>query len=123
MAKLLTGDGTIVCANCEIADTALKRIRGLLGRAGLAPGEGMLFRPAGAIHTVFMRFPIDAVFCDRQLTVLKVVPNLRPWRTAGARGAHVTIELAAGAAAGVAPGDRLVLEVVPPAEQVGERVP
>jgi len=123
MAKLLTGDGTIVCANCEIADTAWSRLRGLLGRSRLEAGEGLLLRPSGSIHMFFMRFPIDAVFCDRQLTVLKVVPNLRPWRTAGARGAHVTIELAAGAAAGVAPGDRLVLEVVPPAEQVGERVP
>jgi uncharacterized membrane protein (UPF0127 family) len=70
-----------------------------------------------------MRFPIDVVFCDKGLTVLKVVPHLHPWRAAGARGARVTIELAAGAAAGVAPGDRLVLEVVSPAEQVGERVP
>jgi uncharacterized membrane protein (UPF0127 family) len=113
----------MVCARCEIADTMSKRMRGLLSRDGLAPDEGMLFRPAGAIHTFLMRFPIDVLFCDKRLTVLKVVPELRPWRAAGARGARVTVELAAGAAAGVEPGDRLVLEVVSPAEQVGERVP
>ena len=114
MAKLLTGDGTIVCANCEIADTALKRIRGLLGRAGLAPGEGMLFRPAGAIHTVFMRFPIDAVFCDRDLVVVDVVRGLRPWRFAGRRGSRVVIELAEGAAGDLGPGDRLAVATIDP---------
>jgi hypothetical protein len=85
-------------------------MRGLLGRAALDPDEGMLFRPAGSVHMFFMRFPIDAVFCDRELQVLDVVRGLRPWRTAGRRGAKVVIELAEGAAAGVEPGDRLVLE-------------
>ena len=42
--------GDVVCAHCELADTLLKRMRGLLGRSGLEPGEGMLFRPAGSIH-------------------------------------------------------------------------
>jgi uncharacterized membrane protein (UPF0127 family) len=114
---------TVLCARCDVAETALKRLLGLVGRDGLAPDEGMLFRRAGSIHTFFMRFAIDVVFCDRDLTVLKVVPNLQPWKTAGQRGAKVTIELAAGAAAGVATGDRLVLQVVPPAEEVGEPVP
>jgi uncharacterized membrane protein (UPF0127 family) len=85
-------------------------MRGLLGRHGLAPDEGMLFRPAGSIHMFFMRFPIDVVFCDADLTVLKVVPNLQPWRLAGAWGAKVTIELAVGAAHGLGRGDRLVLD-------------
>jgi uncharacterized membrane protein (UPF0127 family) len=62
----------------------------------------------------FMRFPIDAVFCDAELRVLGVERGLRPWRTAGRRGAKVVVELAAGAAAGVEPGDRLVLDTMPP---------
>jgi uncharacterized membrane protein (UPF0127 family) len=57
----------------------------------------------------FMRFAIDAVFCDSDLRVLKVVRELKPWRTAGARGGKVVIELASGAAAGITEGDRLVL--------------
>jgi uncharacterized membrane protein (UPF0127 family) len=55
----------------------------------------------------FMRFPIDAVFCDKELRVLKVARNLRPWRMAGARGGKVVFELAAGAAANVEAGDQL----------------
>ena len=70
----------------------------------------MLFRPAGSIHMFFMRFAIDAVFCDGDLEVIDVERNLRPWRVAGRKGAKVVIELAAGAAEAVASGDRLVLD-------------
>jgi uncharacterized membrane protein (UPF0127 family) len=87
-------------------------MRGLLGRASLAPDEGMLFRPAGSIHMFGMRFAIDAVFCDRDLVVLDVARGLRPWRMASKKGAKVVIELAEGAAAGVAAGDRLAVATI-----------
>jgi uncharacterized membrane protein (UPF0127 family) len=84
-------------------------MRGLLGRRSLPADEGILIRPTTSIHMWFMRFPIDAVFLDRDLQVLKVVENLKPWRMAAKRGAKSVLELAAGAAASA----RL---------QVGERV-
>jgi len=74
----------------------------------------MLFRPAGSIHMFFMRFAIDAVFCDRELKVIDVVPALQPWKVAGRRGAKVVIELAEGGAAGVHSGDQLVLGTIEP---------
>jgi uncharacterized protein len=103
-------DGSVVCANCEVADSFWTKFRGLMGRASLPADEGMLFRPAGSIHMFFMRFPIDVVFCDGDLRVVKVVRDLKPWRIAGARGANVTIELAVGAASGLEPGDQLQLD-------------
>jgi len=103
-------DGTVVCARCGIADTALLRMRGLLGRSSLAADEGLLIRPAGSIHMLFMRFPIDAVFCDRDLRVVAIRRDLRPWRFAAARGARVVVELPAGGASAVAEGDRLVVD-------------
>jgi uncharacterized membrane protein (UPF0127 family) len=86
---------------------------GLLGRRGLESGEGLLIRPAPSIHTFFMRFPIDAVFLARDGEVLKVVDRLRPWRTAGARGARAVVEMAAGEAErrGIEPGTRLDLSL------------
>jgi len=110
VVELSKHDGTVVCARCAIADSPLTRMRGLLGRGSLAPDEGMLFRPAGSIHMFFMRFAIDAVFCDRELRVLKVARDLQPWRTAAVKGAKVVVELASGAAAAIEPGDRLVLD-------------
>jgi uncharacterized membrane protein (UPF0127 family) len=99
VARLETEDGRVVCERCELADTFWTRFRGLMGRDRLPAGEGMLFRPGGSVHMFFMRFPLDAVFCDRDLRVLAVRPGLQPWQTAGTRGAKVTIELAAGEAA------------------------
>jgi uncharacterized membrane protein (UPF0127 family) len=98
-----------VCARCAIASGWWQRFVGLMGRSSLDGDEGLLFPRTGSIHMFFMRFAIDAVFCDEDMRVVKVARELRPWRTAGARGAKTTIELAAGAAAGVEPGDRLVL--------------
>lgn len=103
------GDGVVVCTRCRIADTFWLRLRGLMLRAALAPGEGMLFERTGSIHMFFMRISLDVVFCDRELRVVSIARQLRPWRLAGARGARVTIELAAGAASELEPGDRLEL--------------
>ncbi len=71
VAVLRKEDGTVVCARCGIADSPLLRMRGLLGRSSLAADEGLLVRPAGSIHMLFMRFAIDAVFCDRDPRPLK----------------------------------------------------
>jgi uncharacterized membrane protein (UPF0127 family) len=108
-------DGSVVCERCTVADTMLARMRGLLGRKQLPAGEGMLLRPCPSVQTLFMRFPIDVVFLDRDGVVLKVVENLRPWRSAGARRAHATLELAEGEAArvGISVGDKLVTESPP----------
>ncbi|MGZ4315505.1 MAG: DUF192 domain-containing protein [Gaiellaceae bacterium] len=106
---LVTEDGSVVCARCRIAKDPWSRMRGLLGRRHLAEGEGILLRPASSVHTWFMLFPIDVVFLDRDLSVLRVVPRLRPWRAVWRHGAAVVLELAAGEcdARGVGVGDRL----------------
>jgi uncharacterized membrane protein (UPF0127 family) len=58
-----------------------------------------------------MRFPNDVDFLGREGDVLKVVHRLKPWRTAAARGAKATLELAAGEAdrRGIHAGIRLDL--------------
>jgi uncharacterized protein len=106
---LLTSTGRVACERCVVADTPLARMRGLLGRRSLAPEEGILLRPASSVHTLFMRFPIDVVFLDRELAVLRVVPVLRPWRAASRRRAAAVLELAAGESErrGIHAGDRL----------------
>ena len=106
-------NGEIVCDRCTVARDTYSRMVGLLGRTGLAEGEGILLQPAGSIHTFFMRFPIDAVFLDREQRVVRVAAGLRPWRTAVARRSRSVLELAAGEAArvGLQPGNVLQLEV------------
>ena len=109
--RLVRGDGAVVCERCVVADSPVSRMKGLLGRAELPPGEGLLIKPASSIHMWFMRFPIDAVFLDRELTVVGVAEQLQPWRLAGRRGARMVLEIAAGEAGrrGVQVGERLSL--------------
>jgi uncharacterized membrane protein (UPF0127 family) len=102
-------NGRIVCERCVLADTALARMRGLLGRRELPRGEGILLRPAASVHTAFMRFPIDVVFLDGNFEVLELVPRLRSWRAASKRRAKAVLELPAGECErrGLRVGDRL----------------
>lgn len=103
---LVNDAGGVVCEHSLLAETMFARLRGLLGRSGLSSGEGMLLRPAASIHTAFMRFPIDAVFLDREDRVVKVAAEIRPWRAAGCKGSRAVLELPAGEAArqGLRPG-------------------
>jgi uncharacterized protein len=77
----------------------------------MEPDEGLIFRTS-SVHTSFMRFPIDVVFLDGELAVLKLVPGLKPWRVAGCRSAKWTLELPANAseARGLRVGDSLSVD-------------
>ena len=70
----------IAGVEAEVARSFGARVRGLIGRRGLAPGEGLLILKCNAIHTLFMRFSIDATFLDAQNRVVRVVRDIRPWR-------------------------------------------
>jgi uncharacterized protein len=115
--------GECVCVS-EMADGPLRRMRGLMGRRGLPAGEGLLIKPAPAIHTGFMRFPIDALFLDRDLEVLEIVERLPPWRFASKRHARAVLELSAGECArrGVEVGDKLELRERRPPRAVPSRL-
>ncbi len=75
-----------------VAASMFERMRGLLGRDGLAEGEGMLILRCNAIHTLFMRFAIDAIFLDADFRPVKRVNGIRPGRLCvwgGRRARHV----------------------------------
>src|SRR3954452_25057505 len=111
MARILTPDGRLLLDRVSVSRAGEhQNAKGLLGRDGLAAGEGLLLSdPTGSIHMFFMRFAIDAVFLPKDLEVVKVVGHLKPWRVARARRAKRILELGAGEAArlGIAAGDRL----------------
>jgi uncharacterized protein len=109
--RVVRDDGSAVCDECFVADTVLTRMRGLLGRPPLRPGEGLLLRPASAIHTWFMRFPIDVLFLNRELVVTAVAEDVAPWRMRARRRSRSVLELASGETRrlGIRSGDRLRL--------------
>ncbi len=89
--------GRLVVARLEIARTLWEQSVGLMGRRGLHEDDGLLILRCNSIHTCFVKFKIDAVFLDAELRVVRVCPNLAPWRIAGPIcGAKSTLELPAG---------------------------
>ena len=95
----------------EVAVTRRDRRKGLLGRSGLEPASALIIAPCFSIHTMFMRFDIDAVFVDEDGRAVKVVPVMTPWRIAVDPTAHAVVELPAGSLRDrqVNVGDRLYL--------------
>jgi hypothetical protein len=83
----------------------------------------MVIAPTNAIHTFFMRFPIDVLFVRRNGVVAKVRRNIPPWRAAASLWAYAVIELPAGTLSvdDVKVGD--VLTVVAAVEGVVEAPP
>ncbi|HEY5177822.1 MAG TPA: DUF192 domain-containing protein [Terriglobales bacterium] len=104
---------TVLGERIAVADTSMTRLVGLLGRRGLAPGEGLLIVPSQAIHTVAMRFAIDVVFVDRDWRVIHLSPAVAPFRMTGLHWkARSVLELPAGmiAQTSTSVGDQLSIE-------------
>jgi len=80
MNEFLSETVEIGGVTAEVARSLWARMKGLIGRRGLPPGRGMLILKCNAIHTLFMRFAIDAIFYDRHDCPVKTVRNIRPWR-------------------------------------------
>jgi hypothetical protein len=87
---------TVLATNLEVAGSGEKRRKGLLGRDGLSPGEGLWIVPCESVHTFFMRFPIDLVYLDRGNRIRKVRSSVGAWRLSACFRAHSVLELPAG---------------------------
>jgi uncharacterized membrane protein (UPF0127 family) len=104
---------TVLARRIFLADNPLSRMKGLLGRKALGVSEAMVIKPCNAVHTFFMRFPIDILFIGKDNRVIRVVCGLKPFRFSPACfSAHFVIELPAGSIQDscTTPGDQLSIE-------------
>lgn len=103
--------GTVLAERAELADTTWARLLGLMGRAGLPPGGGLVLKPGGPIHMLGMRFPLDVLHVDRHGRVTHVLRGIKPWRLGPlCVGGALAVELPAGAAGATRVGDEIALE-------------
>jgi uncharacterized protein len=103
-------NGLVLAQDAGLADTIFKRMKGLLGKSSLSPGEGLVIRPCISIHTFGMKFAIDVVFFDGSNKAVAVLHHLKPLRaTRLFTSATGVIELPAGTldVSPVEPGDEL----------------
>jgi len=107
----LEPSGRVAVPDLEVAVDSATRKKGLLGRVGLPDGSGLVIAPTNAVHTFFMRFPIDILFVTRAGEIVKLCPAVKAWRMAAALRAYAVVELAAGGAAlaGLQVGDRVAV--------------
>ncbi|AUX09817.1 hypothetical protein AArcSl_2192 [Halalkaliarchaeum desulfuricum] len=100
-----------LATSVEFADTTLQQARGLMFRRSIPDDYALVFqfdRPeTRTLHMLFVPFPIDAVWLTGPEVVR--VERLRPWIGFARATADTVIELPAGAAADVSPGDTVDL--------------
>ncbi len=100
----------VIATQVEVAESFFARAKGLLGRKSMAPSSALLIRRSDGIHTWFMQFPIDVVFVDRKMKVVRVVENVKPFKLVWpVWKAHSVFELPQGTLAinRPQPGDQL----------------
>jgi hypothetical protein len=116
VAEVRRPDGSLLC-KAEVADNFLTRGLGLLGRRSLASDGGLLIEPCSSVHTLFMRFPIDVLYLDRENVVVKAASMPAFRLSLGGKEAKKVLELPGGAieSRGVSVGERLTLSTSPPA--------
>jgi uncharacterized membrane protein (UPF0127 family) len=111
--KNLTKDRLLADRAAEARSFAT-RFMGLMGRKELPFGDGLHIVPCNGIHTFFMRIPIDVLFLDRSLKVVKALAAIPPWRATKVYfAAHSVLELPAGTIAGSGTQEGDQLESVP----------
>lgn len=86
-----------IASNVILADNFFSRLIGLLNKSSLDSNDGLILRPCNAIHTWFMKFPIDIVFIDKNNKIIFLIENMLPGRRSPIiRPAKEVIEFKAG---------------------------
>lgn len=81
----------------RVAANPWERLVGLLPRATLPQGDGLLLRNEQAIHTLGMRFAIDVAYLDGEARIVKLVSAMPPMRLGPfVRSARAILEVPAG---------------------------
>jgi uncharacterized protein len=107
-----------IAADVERTENSWARMKGLLGRSSdeFGTGKGLWISPSQGIHTIGMRFPIDAVYLDCEGRIIKAYHRLAPYRVAAVLlRARSVLELPAGTLerTGTEIGDFLEIREVP----------
>jgi hypothetical protein len=111
-------DGRTILDRLLVADGYWSRFVGLQFRRPLPINSGLLLVPCPAIHTCFVRFPLDLIWLDRNGRVVELRRNVAPWRTAsGPKGTIAVVETICNAAM-IERGESLIVEPIGPSHEL-----
>jgi uncharacterized membrane protein (UPF0127 family) len=104
--------GDTVATTVDVADSFLARARGLMFRRSVPDDYALVFKFTGqstrGLHMVVAPFAIDAVWLTDG--VVQQVTRLSAWTGRGRAVADTVIELPAGAADDIEPGDHVTVD-------------
>jgi len=91
-------NGREIAEKVEVADSFFSRLKGLLRRENLDFNEGLLLTPCNQIHTLGMKFVIDAVFISKSGEIVFIKENMQPGNVSEkVSQAYQVLELKSGA--------------------------
>ncbi len=91
-------NGREIAEKIEIADGFFSRLKGLLNKQDLDDNEGLLITPCNQIHTLGMKFNIDAIFISKSGEIVYIQENMEPGNVSKrVLQSHQVLELKSGA--------------------------
>lgn len=112
------GSTTVLANEVERADTVFEKARGLMFRRDFPPDRALVFSfdrsSRRSVHTCFVPFAIDVIWLeDERVTKCR---RFRPWCDLSWGHADTILEVAAGVATEVQPGDQIRIRDQPKRE-------
>lgn len=115
-----TDERRVLATTVDVADSVLSAGKGLMFRSELPEEYALVMEVGGSplpfvsrpprrsVHMLFVRVPLDVLWLDGD--EVTEVAQMQPWRSVATARASRIIELPAGSATDVAPGDSVVVE-------------
>jgi len=85
----------VLSESAKIASSFFSRLRGLMFKKSLNEQNALIFINAPSIHTFFMRFPIDILFLDKGMRIIRICQSIYPGRCVFCLNSAFTIEFPA----------------------------
>lgn len=87
----------VLAERTNLASSFFKRLRGLMFSRSFPAFGALIISPCNAVHTMFMRYPIDVVFLNENMQVIHSCRELSPRRFSPfVKGSRQVVELPAG---------------------------
>ena len=81
--RIRSASGKTVFEDVELADTPLKRTKGIMLKSQIRKPMLFIFRREArfenSIHSFFCFVPFDAIFLDEKRKIVDIIPNVKPF--------------------------------------------